>query len=166
MNKKQCNSPNTFYDGRRVFIKQAVAACFYCVLPFKSIIMTNPIGVTVRQSQYTVKETIDRLQAALEQNNVTIYARINQQQELQKVEQPIPPLEFLLFGNPNAGGPAMSENPVAALDLPLKVIAWQDEHQIVNVAYNDAAYVKNRYSLSANVSAPFNIDPLISKILS
>ncbi|WPU92927.1 DUF302 domain-containing protein [Mucilaginibacter sabulilitoris] len=128
--------------------------------------MTNPNGVTVRQSRYSVKETIDRIQTALEEHDVTIYARINQQQELQKVGQVIPPLEFLLFGNPKAGGPVMSENPVAALDLPLKVIAWQDEQQAVHVAYNDASYIKIRYFLSANVSAPLNIDPLISKILS
>lgn len=167
MSKKQRNNPDVSYDNnRRAFIRQAVAACFYAVLPFKSIIMTNPVGVTTRQSPYTVKETIDRLQAALEENKVTIYARINQQQELQKVGQIIPPLEFLLFGNPKAGGPVMMENPVAALDLPLKVIAWQDEQQIVHVAYNDASYIKNRYSLSANVSAPLNIDQLIAKILS
>ncbi|PWV48779.1 hypothetical protein [Chitinophaga sp. S165] len=46
--------------------------------------MTTPAGVTVRKSQYTVRETIDRLQVALEQHNVTIYSRIDQQQELQK----------------------------------------------------------------------------------
>lgn len=167
MSKQQHSNPNVSYDNdRRAFIKQIVTACFYSVLPFKTIIMTNPIGVTIRQSRYTVKETIDRLQTALEENNATIYARINQQQELQKVGQVILPLEFLLFGNPKAGGPVMMENPVAALDLPLKVIAWQDEQQIVHVAYNDASYVKTRYSLSANVSAPLNIDPLIAKILS
>lgn len=127
--------------------------------------MNNTNGVTTRKSPFTVKETIDRLQAALEQNHVTIYARIDQQQELQKVGQTIAPLEFLLFGNPKAGGPVMVENPIAALDLPLKVIAWQDEQQVVHVAYNDALYLKNRYSLSANVAAPLNIEPLITKIL-
>jgi uncharacterized protein (DUF302 family) len=151
---------------RRGFIKQTVAACSYFVLPFKSIAMTKPPGVIIRKSQYTVKETIDRLQAALEQHNVSIYARINQQQELQKVGQIIPPLEFLLFGNPKAGGPIMIENPMAALDLPLKVIAWEDEQQTVHVAYNDASYIKSRYSLSATTSSPLHLDPLISEILS
>lgn len=167
MSKEQRDGQNVSYDNdRRGFIKQTVAACFYSVLPFKSIIMTNPVGVIIRESRYSVKETIDRLQAALEENNATIYARINQQQELQKVGQVVPPLEFLLFGNPKAGGPVMIENPAAALDLPLKVIAWQNEQQKVHVAYNDASYIKNRYSLSANASAPLNIDPLIAKILS
>jgi uncharacterized protein (DUF302 family) len=167
MFEEQCNGLEIPNDNtRRAFIKQAVAICFYSVLPFKNIIMTNPNGVTIRKSQYTVKETIDRLQAALEQNQVSIYARINQQQELQKVGQAILPLEFFLFGNPKAGGPVMAENPLAALDLPLKVIAWQDDQQAVHIAYNDAAYIKNRYALSANVSAPLALDALIVKILS
>jgi uncharacterized protein (DUF302 family) len=165
--EEQCNSLRIPNDHtRRGFIKQAVAICFYNILPFKNIIMTNPTGVTIRKSPYTVKETIDRLQAALEQHQVTIYARINQEQELQKVGQVIPPLEFLLFGSPKVGGPVMIENPLAALDLPLKAIAWQDEQQTVHIAYNDASYIKSRYALSEAVSTPLSLDPLITKILS
>jgi uncharacterized protein (DUF302 family) len=167
LNKKQGSGLKLPDDSdRRSFIKQVVAACFYCILPFKNMIMINPVGVTIRKSQYSVKETIDRLQAALEQHHVTIYARIDQQQELQKAGQVIAPLEFLLFGNPKAGGPVMIENPLAALDLPLKVISWQNEHQIVHIAYNDASYIKNRYALSAGVAAPLDLDAIISKLLS
>jgi len=167
LNQEQGSSLKTTADSdRRGFIKQVAAACFYSILPFKNMIMTNPVGVTVSKSQYSVKETINRLQAALEQHNVTIYARIDQQEELQRAGQVIPPLEFLMFGNPKAGGPVMMENPIAALDLPLKVIAWQNEQQIVHVAYNDAAYIKNRYALSAGVTALLDLDALISKLLS
>ncbi len=125
----------------------------------------NPQGVIIKASPYTVKETIDRLQAILQSNGVTIYARIDQQNELQKTGQTIPPLEFILFGNPKSGGPIMEENPIAALDLPLKVIAWQDNEQKVWVAYNSAAYIKERHSLSDHVSAPIDLDPLMVKVL-
>lgn len=151
--------------GRRVFMKQAVAASFYFIIPFKSIGMTKPEGIIISKSKYSVKETIDRLQIALEKNSATVYARINQQQELQKAGKFILPLEFLLFGNPKAGGQVMIENPIAALDLPLKVIAWQDEQQRVYIAYNDASYLRMRYSLTGKVAEPLNIDQLISKIL-
>src|SRR6201986_2176024 len=87
----------------------------------------NPNGVIIRPSGYSVKETIDRLQVFLLQHGATIYARIDQQAEVQKAGQNIPPLEFILFGNPKAGGPIMAENPLAALDLPLKAIAWEDK---------------------------------------
>ena len=84
----------------------------------------NPKGIITKPSPYPVKETIDLLQAFLQQHGATIYARIDQQAELQKAGINIPPLEFIMFGNPKAGGPFMFENPVVALDLPLKVIAW------------------------------------------
>jgi uncharacterized protein (DUF302 family) len=125
----------------------------------------NPQEITIKSSPHSVKDTIDKLQAVLQSNGVTIYARIDQQAELHKTGQIIPPLEFILFGNPKSGGPIMIENPVAALDLPLKVIAWQDNEQKVWVAYNTAAYIKGRYSLSDQVSAPIDLDPLMVKVL-
>jgi len=90
----------------------------------------NPNGVITKPSPYSVKETIDRLQIFLQQHGATIYARIDQQAELQKAGINIPPLEFIMFGNPKAGGPVMVENPIAALDLPLKVIAWEDDQKM------------------------------------
>lgn len=127
---------------------------------------TPDSGVIVRQSHHPVKETTDRLQTALQQRNITIYARIDQQQELQKAGLTILPMEFLLFGNPKAGGTVIIENPAAALDLPLKFIIWQDEHNMVNVGYNDAEYIRKRYQLSESVSAPLNLNLLVAQVLS
>ncbi len=125
----------------------------------------NPKGVLIRPSAHPVKESIDLLQQFLLQHGATIYARIDQQDELKKAGQTIPPLEFLLFGNPKAGGPIMAENPVAALDLPLKVIAWEDHEQKVWVAYNAGNYVKDRFALSGQVSIPLNLDAIVGKAL-
>ena len=123
----------------------------------------NPTGVITHSSPHSVKESIDRLQSLLEKNGVTVYARIDQQAELQRTGQKIPPLEFIMFGNPKAGGPIMTENPLAALELPLKVIAWEDDNGKVWVAYNEALYVQQRYSLSDGVSGPLELGGLISK---
>ncbi len=128
--------------------------------------MPNINGAIVRDSPYSVKETIDRLESALKKRGVTIYIRIDQQEELQRVGQLIPPLEFLLFGNPKAGGLVMALHPAAALDLPLKVVAWQDEHGAVRVIYNEAGYIRGRYDLSEGVSAPLDLDPLMAAVLS
>jgi len=125
----------------------------------------NPKGVTILPSPFPVKETIDRIQAFLQQHGATIYARIDQQDELRKTGQSIPSLEFILFGNPKAGGPIMAENPVAALDLPLKIIAWEDPAGKVWLAYNDAGYITERFSLSDAVSGPLNLGGPISAAL-
>ncbi|HMH34778.1 MAG TPA: DUF302 domain-containing protein [Puia sp.] len=125
----------------------------------------DPKGVTIRPSPFSVQETIDRLEQFLRQQGATVYARINQQTEAKNIGQDLLPLEFLLFGNPKVGVPVMAESPVAALDLPLKVIAWEDKQQKVWLAYNDASYIGERYSLSAALSSTLNIDPLIAKAL-
>jgi uncharacterized protein (DUF302 family) len=125
----------------------------------------NPKGIIIHLSPYTVKETIDRLEAFLKQHGATIYARIDQQAELKKVGQNIRPLEFILFGNPKAGGPIMTENPIAALDLPLKVIAWEDDKKDVFIAWNDEQYIEERYALLHNENSPLNLHALISAVL-
>jgi uncharacterized protein (DUF302 family) len=131
----------------------------------EGIDIMNPKGVIIHPSEYPVKETIDRLQAFLRQHGATIYARIDQQAELQKTGQSIPPIEFIMFGNPKAGGPIMIANPVAALDLPLKIIAWEDDQKNVFVAFNDAAYIEERYSLPYNTNSPLNLANLVAMAL-
>ena len=123
------------------------------------------IGIITRLSTYSVKETIDKLQALIENNGATVYSRINQQAELNKVGISMSPLEFILFGNSVAGGKLILENPVVALDLPLKIIAWEDEQQKVWLAYNEARYIQERYALKPDTNSPLDLDKLVSKAL-
>ncbi|HLX66134.1 MAG TPA: DUF302 domain-containing protein [Puia sp.] len=125
----------------------------------------SPKGVITRPSNYSVKETIDRVQQFLHAQGVTIYARIDQQSEVTNAGLHLSPLEFILFGKPKAGGPIMMANPLAALDLPLRIIAWEDPQHKVWLAYNDPTYIRERYDLPEAISAPLNLDPIISKAL-
>jgi len=127
--------------------------------------MKQSAGVILQESPYAVRETIDRIVAFLKEHGAKVYARIDQQEELKMAGLTIPPLEFILFGNPKAGGPIMQENPVAALDLPLKIIAWEDEQNKVFIAYNEAPYVEERYGLTHNANSPLNLQPLIAAAL-
>jgi uncharacterized protein (DUF302 family) len=120
--------------------------------------------ITIRKSKYTVKETIDRLQSFLQQHGTTIYARINQQEEVNKTGGNLLPLEFILFGNPAVGGPLMQNNPLVALELPLKVIAWEDDKQDVWLTYNEGSYIEERYSLSHQRNSPLYLDQLMDNV--
>lgn len=125
----------------------------------------NPKGIIIRSSQYAVKETIDRLVVFLQQHGATVYARINQQSELNNAGLKMAPLELILFGNPKYGGLIMMENPLAALDLPLKIIAWEDETNAVWLAYTDAVYLEERYSLPHELMGSFHLEGLITEAL-
>lgn len=119
----------------------------------------------IKQSPFSVKGTIDRLVELLKQKGITIYARIDQQAEAARAGITLRPLEFLLFGNPQRGGQVMVENPAAALDLPLKVLAWEDDEHRTWVTYNKPDFIRQRYSLSEATAALIDIDPLVSSLL-
>ena len=127
--------------------------------------MLNPNGVILLSSMYSVEETINRLVVKLHQQDNRVYARINHQMELQSAGQKIRPLEFLLFGNPSHGGMVIAANPIAALDLPLKIIAWEDHTGKVWVAFNEDEYIKKRYMLMDFETSFLKLDKLVLKAL-
>jgi uncharacterized protein (DUF302 family) len=123
-------------------------------------------GIISQPSPYSVTETIDRLAAILQAKSITIFARIDQQAEAEKVGLSLRPTQLLLFGNPNAGTPLMVAEPTIALDLPLKVLAWSAADGKVWLSYNDPNYLQQRFSLSdelvKNIAV---IAPLIDRAL-
>lgn len=123
-------------------------------------------GIISKQSNYSVKESITRLQKILETKGVTIFARIDQQAEAQKVGLELSPVEFLLFGNPRAGTPIMSAVPLSALDLPLKAIAWQDGEGKVWLSYNEPGYIQQRYGLPDALVKNIDFGPLAEQAVS
>ncbi|MDP9077069.1 MAG: DUF302 domain-containing protein [Bacteroidota bacterium] len=151
--------------NRWTFIKQITGCAFLAFFPVSQNMIMNTQGIIIRTSPYGVKETIDRLVIFLEKHGSTVYSRINQQNEVRHTGREIPPVEFILFGNPAKGGAIMAANPLAALDLPLKILAWETEDEVVKVAFNDPAYIKYRYSLPAKLTASLDIGPLLEKAL-
>ena len=114
----------------------------------ESIAMNTTNGIITQLIPYSVTETIDRLAAVLEAKGITIFARIDQQAEAEKVGLSLRPTQLLLFGSPQAGTPLMVAEPTIALDLPLKVLAWAAADGKVWLSYNDPNYLQQRFSLS------------------
>ncbi len=114
-------------------------------------------GLVKLASRHSVVATIDRLEAALKQHGILIFARIDFSGDAARAQLTMRPEQMLIFGNPKAGTPLMLAVPAAGLDLPIKVLAWEDPDGKVWVAYNDPQYVVRRYSLptalGANLSA-------------
>ncbi|MEH2302885.1 MAG: DUF302 domain-containing protein [Nostoc sp.] len=124
-------------------------------------------GIISQLSQYSVPVTIDRLEAVLQVKGITIFARIDQQAEAEKVGLSLCPTQLLLFGNPKAGTSLMVAEPTIALDLPLKALAWEATDGKVWVSYNDPNYLKQRFSLCDELVKNIAIiAPLIYQALS
>lgn len=108
-------------------------------------------GFVSRPSAHSVEETIDRLEAVLREKNVHVFARIDQRAEAEKVGLKMPAMELLIFGNPKAGTPVMVATPEIGIDLPLKVLAWEDREGKVWVGYNAPEYFAERFSVGKDL---------------
>ncbi|MGH8181542.1 MAG: DUF302 domain-containing protein, partial [Steroidobacteraceae bacterium] len=110
-------------------------------------------GVVRLPSRHSVAATIDRLEASLRQRGVLVFARIDFSGDAARAGLRMQPQQMLIFGNPKAGTPLMLQVPAVGLDLPLKVLAWQDAGGKVWAAYNDPGYIVQRYGLEAALVA-------------
>jgi uncharacterized protein (DUF302 family) len=104
-------------------------------------------GVTTIPAHRSVDQTVDRLKGILEAKGVKLFALIDHSGEAEKAGMQMPPTKLLIFGSPKAGTPLMLAAPGIALDLPLKILIWQDSGGKVWISYNSAAYLQERHHL-------------------
>ncbi|HTV73213.1 MAG TPA: DUF302 domain-containing protein [Candidatus Acidoferrales bacterium] len=100
----------------------------------------------VKVSRYSYAETVERLVAAIAAAGSTLFAKIDQSAAAQSVGLHLRPTTLLLFGNPRGGTPLMEASPLIALDLPLRLLVW--EEQGVQVAYTTVQVLAQRYGLT------------------
>ena len=113
--------------------------------------MKSGDGIISKPSRHSVAETLDHLEAVLREKGIKVFARVDHSGEAEEVGLKMPPTQVLIFGNPKAGTPAMLAAPTAAIDLPLKALAWQDSDGKVWLSYNDVEYLKRRFGLTDDV---------------
>jgi uncharacterized protein (DUF302 family) len=104
-------------------------------------------GIVTRPSPFSVQETVDRLQKILATKGVRLFALVDHSGEAEKVGLAMPPTKLLIFGNPAAGTPVMLAAPTAALDLPLKILVWQDPTGTVQLSWNSPAWLQQRHGI-------------------
>lgn len=122
-------------------------------------------GLATKSSQYSVPETLDRLEALLKEKGMTVFARIDHAAEAEKVGLKMPPTQLLIFGNPKGGTPLMVAAPTVAIDLPLKALAWQDDKGKVWLSYNRASYLKERHKIKGKDDAIKKLDEALANFI-
>ena len=105
-------------------------------------------GLIVLKSSYSVDETMNRFEAIAKQKGLNIFARINHAAGAAKVGKTLRPTEVLIFGNAQGGTPFMECSQTVGIDLPLKVLVWQDAAGQVWLGYNDPVYLAKRHGVS------------------
>ncbi|MEA2710510.1 MAG: hypothetical protein QOF78_3111 [Phycisphaerales bacterium] len=104
-------------------------------------------GIITRPAARSVDDTVATLLALLKQRGITLFALVDHSGEAAKAGLKMPPTKLLIFGNPAAGTPVMRAAPTSAIDLPLKLLVWEDVDGKTWLSYNDPTYLQNRHHL-------------------
>jgi len=105
-------------------------------------------GLIAVKSAHSVEKTLDRLAEILEAKGLTVFARVDHRENARGADLELPPTQVLIFGNPKLGTPLMRAQRSVAIDLPQKMLAYEDADGQVWLAYNDPAHLADRHGIT------------------
>ncbi|MBI1425659.1 MAG: DUF302 domain-containing protein [Gammaproteobacteria bacterium] len=105
-------------------------------------------GLIVKSSPYSVAQTMDRFENILKQKGIMVVARLSHDANAGKVGIKLRPTQLILFGNPKLGSHFFTSQQTAGIDLPMKVLVWEDAAGKVWLGYNDPQYIANRHGIA------------------
>jgi uncharacterized protein (DUF302 family) len=122
-------------------------------------------GVVTKVSPRSFADTVTRLTELLAEKKVKVFSVIDQRAAARDVGLDLRDTTLVIFGSPAAGTPVMDAVPLAALDLPLKVLVWDDAGQ-TKVSYYAPATLATRHNLSAELAARLAaVDPITDALV-
>jgi uncharacterized protein (DUF302 family) len=111
-------------------------------------------GIITKPSPRSVDETLAKLKEILQSKSINLFTIVDHSGEAQRAGLQMPNTKLAIFGNPKAGTPVMLEAPLSALDLPLKILLWEDRQGNSFMSFNNPAYLAGRYRLGDAQAAP------------
>jgi uncharacterized protein (DUF302 family) len=105
-------------------------------------------GLVTVKSAYGAKETADRVERLTKERGMTLFNRIDHAEGAKTVGMPLRPTEVLIFGNPKGGTPLMMCEQRVGIDLPLKMLVWEDGSGVVRIGYSDPEVWKDRHGIT------------------
>ena len=137
-------------------IGRKVAAFFVAMTILTGAHAMAQEGLTTIKSNYGPKKTMERLEAEVKSKGLTVFAHIDHAAGATQVGLPLRPTDLLIFGNAKGGTPLMQANQEIGIDLPLKILVWQDEAGTTWLSYNDLSWLANRHGLSHDSEVTVN----------
>ncbi|MBL4852963.1 MAG: DUF302 domain-containing protein [Robiginitomaculum sp.] len=135
--------------GKFITASVAVASLVACTPPQDPAL--NDSIVTIK-SNFDVETTMDRLEQAVQDKSLRIFARIDHAANAKAMDLQMRPSTLLIFGSPKIGSPLMREAPTMGLDLPVKALVYEGTDGQVYLSYNNPAYLKQRHNVVTNTA--------------
>lgn len=126
--------------------------------------MSDPAeGIVNLPTHSSVDETVTRLQSMLQEKGVQLFALIDHSGEATRAGFEMRPTKLLIFGNPKAGTPLMLASPSISIDLPMKLLVWEDAGGQVWISYNTPEYLQKRHALPQDLAAALGAVEALAK---
>ena len=124
----------------------------------------NEDGMQDKASNFGFQETQARLESALKEKGLTLFAKIDHADGAQKAGLSMRPATVTIFGNPKGGTPFMVAAPKSAIDFPLKALVWENAEGKVFVSYNTLDYIVHRHDIIGEDALAKKLDGLLEAI--
>ena len=122
-------------------------------------------GIITKVSKVSFEQTYQQLRAVIDNNpNLKIIGELDHQNNAASVDLKLNPTRIILFGNPKLGTPLMQNAQTIGLDLPQKILVYQEEDGTVKVAYNDPLYLKTRHGVTVQEAILEKISGALNKL--
>ena len=122
-------------------------------------------GLTTVPSRFAPKETMDRVETEIGERGMNVFARIDHAAGAAEVGLTLRPTELIIFGNARGGTPLMQSVQTVGIDLPLKLLVWQDAAGKTWISYNEPAWIAQRHHVSDAQPIVNKMADLLSAIL-
>ena len=123
-------------------------------------------GIITKPSTQSVAQTIDGLRRQMANRGFTVFNVIDHSGVAERAGVQMPESKLVMFGKPNVGATVMVAAPLAALDIPLKVLIWEDGSGAVSVSYNSPGFMAERHHLEGALRAPFDaVESIVEALL-
>ena len=116
-------------------------------------------------SNHSVDKTVEKLKGILRAKNITLFALVDHSGEAAKAGMKMRPTKLFIFGNPKGGTSVMLASPSIAIDLPLKILIWEDGQGKVWVTYNSPAYLQKRHGLPAELLPNISVIEAVARAI-
>ena len=120
---------------------------FDVVIPSMPGQVNQQSGIVSILSSDSLDETVERLKDLLQSKGITLFSLVDHSGEAEKVGMKMPPTKLLIFGSPKGGTPLMLAAPSIAIDLPLKILVWEDTEGKVRLSFNSSDYLARRHGI-------------------
>ena len=126
--------------------------------------MSNNNGLVIKESAHSFEDTYSKLISVLEGNpNLKVILELDHSKNAGSVDLALRPTRIVLFGNPKLGTPLMAASGTTAIDLPQKIVVFQ-EKDTVHVCYNDPEYLKRRHGINDQEEVLTKVSGALDKI--